>query len=205
MSYVLTFAPWIVYSVVPSAQWRWGALAALVVTIATTIRGLSKGRPPAAMIMEFGSLAFFVAATAYAFADPNTALHPYMPALANGWLALISWFSMAIRQPFTLGIAKQTTPRESWHQPMFIRTNVIITAVWAIAFTVGSAVTAVSAALDAGRVVVIVLQIASFVVPMVFTVRYVAVVKARVDRIHQARDAAAAEAGQDRAVAPQGE
>lgn len=207
MSYVLAFAPWIVYAVVPSAHWQWGALAALAVTIATTIWGLSRRRPPEALLIEFGSLVFFVAATGYAFADPHTALHPYVPAIANGWLALISWFSLAIRQPFTLGIAKQTTPRESWHQPLFIRTNVIITVVWAIAFTIGAAGIAACAAAGTGRIAVIVVQIASFVVPMVFTLRYVAVIQARVARI---RAAQAADAGQPgsaygHAAVPQGE
>lgn len=205
MSYVLAFAPWIVYAVIPSSQWRWAALAALAITVAETAWGLSRRRPAASMIIEFGSMAFFAAATGLSFADPQTALHPYLPALANGWLAVISWLSLAVRQPFTLGIAKQSTPREAWHQPLFIRTNVIITAVWAACFTVGSAVIATCVAAGAGSGIRALVQVASFVVPMVFTVRYVSVVTARVARIHQARDAAAAQAVQGRAVAPRGE
>lgn len=190
MSYLFAFAPWIVYAAVPSSQWRWGALAALAITVAVTIRGLSTRRPPAAMIIEFGSVVFFSAATAFAFAQPDTALHSYLPALANGWLALVSWFSLAIGQPFTLGIAKQSTPRDVWHQPLFVRTNVIITTVWAVAFTLGAATAAGCAAVGAGRVALIVVHVAAFALPMAFTVRYVKIVQARVARIHQAAAAA---------------
>lgn len=186
MSYLFAFAPWIVYAVVPSSQWRWGALVGLVITVAVTVRGLSARRPPAAMIIEFGSVVFFSAATAFAFAQPHTALHSYLPAIANGWLALISWFSLAVGQPFTLGIARQNTPRDAWHQPLFIRTNVIITTVWAVAFTLGAVAAAVCAAAGVGRVALIVIHVAAFALPMLFTVRYVAIVRARVAAIHQA-------------------
>ena len=186
MSYLFAFAPWIVYAVIPSSQWRWAALAALAITVVETVWGLSRRRPAAAMIIEFGSMVFFAAATGLAFADPHTALHPYLPALANGWLAVISWLSLAVRQPFTLGIAKQSTPREVWHQPLFVRTNVIITTVWAVSFTIGAAAIAACVAAGAGSGVRIVVQVASFVVPMVFTIRYVAAVQARVAKLRAA-------------------
>lgn len=189
MSYVLAFAPWIVYSVIPSSQWRWGALAALAVCAATLVPSVVRRRPASALMIQIGSAAFFGATVALAFADPHTALHPYMPAVASLWLALISWFSLAIRQPFTLGIARLSTPREIWHQPMFIRTNVIITLFWALSFTVGGALLAACAAAHAGTTTTVVVQIASFVVPIVFTTRYVAVVQARVAKLRAAAEA----------------
>ena len=190
MSYLLAFAPWIVYAVIPSSQWQWAALAALLISAATLAWSVGKRRPAASMIIQIGSLAFFAAATALAFVEPHTALHPYLPALSNGWLAVISWFSLAIRQPFTLGIAKLDTPREVWHQPLFIRTNVIITLVWAIAFALGAAALAACGATGAGSGIVVAVQIASFVVPIAFTVRYVALVQRRVAHLRaQARAA----------------
>jgi hypothetical protein len=60
--------------------------------------------------------------------------------LANGTLALISLISLAIRRPFTLGIAKQTTPREFWDLPEFLKVNMIITSVWAASFVVAATV-----------------------------------------------------------------
>ena len=39
-----------------------------------------------------------------------------------------------IRRPFTLAYAKDTTPREHWDSPLFLRINYVISAVWAGAF-----------------------------------------------------------------------
>jgi hypothetical protein len=208
MSYVFAFAPWIVYAVIPESHWQWGALAALAVTLVLLVRGLAQRRPPSALIVELGSVIFFAGAATLAFADPHTALHPYLPAISHSWLALISWFSLAIRQPWTLGIAKQTTPREVWNQPMFLRTNDIITLAWAISFSVGAVVLGTFGAVGAATGAVVTVQVLSFAIPMTFTFRYVAVVKARVEKIHAAQAAAANQygrAGYGRAAVPQGE
>jgi hypothetical protein len=44
--------------------------------------------------------------------------------------------SIAIRQPFTLQYAREQVPQEVWASPEFVRTNYVITAVWALAFVV---------------------------------------------------------------------
>jgi quinol-cytochrome oxidoreductase complex cytochrome b subunit len=49
-------------------------------------------------------------------------------------LLVIVLFSIAIRQPFTLPYARETAARE--HRDRFIRTNYVITAVWAFAVLV---------------------------------------------------------------------
>jgi len=51
-------------------------------------------------------------------------------------LLLVVLVSIAIRRPFTLQYAREGTAREIWNTPAFIRTNYIITAVWALAFAV---------------------------------------------------------------------
>jgi hypothetical protein len=181
MMYVRTFLPWIVYGVVPSGSWQWGALAALVIAIASIVVQTRAGRGADAMIIEIGSAVFFLALTVIAFADPDTGLHSYSAALANGTLALISLISLAIRRPFTLGIAKQTTPREFWDLPEFLKVNMIITSVWAASFVVAAVVLTLIAHAGPDHVAATVtVQIAGLVVPMVFTVRYVAHVEAKV-------------------------
>lgn len=177
MTYLRTFAPWIVYAVIPSSQWKWAALAGLVISLVLIAQQTRAGRKPDALIIEIGSAVFFAAITVAAFAAPNSGLHPYAPALANGSLTLIAGVSLAIGKPFTLGIAKQTTPREFWDQPMFIRTNQVITAVWTASFLVSAAV--LFAVAHSGSTVRTVVQVAGFVVPMVFTLRYVAYVQAK--------------------------
>ncbi|WP_433663127.1 hypothetical protein ACQPW1_13925 [Nocardia sp. CA-128927] len=177
MSYLRTFAPWIVYAVIPSAHWQWAALIALVLSIVEVTSQLRAGRTLDGLMIELGSLVFFAALTVLAFADPNTALHPYSPALSSGVLALIALVSLAVRKPFTLGIAKQSTPKELWDNPVFVRTAYVLTAVWAASFVIGCAVLTVLA--HAGSTPRTIAQVLSFVIPVVFTIRYVAYIQAK--------------------------
>jgi len=184
VSYLRTFAPWIVYAVIAgdsAASKRWGALAALAVTVLVLIQQRRRGVAPDALIIEIGSGVFFVALVALAFGAPQSGLLSYSAALSSAALGVIAWGSLAIRRPFTLGIAKQTTPREAWAEPMFLRVNVIITLVWAISFTLGAVLLAVIVHSGGGVVARVVAQVAAFVIPMVFTVRYVAIVQARAE------------------------
>lgn len=184
MSYLRSFAPWIVFAVIPGSQWKWAALIALVISVAGVARQTASGLPVDAQIIEIGSAVYFAALTALAFADPRTPLHAYTACMANGALALIAGASLAVGKPFTLGIAKQTTPREFWDHPRFIRVNVIITAVWTASFLVGCVLLAFLAhGADLSRIIV---QVAAFVIPMVFTVRYVAYVRAQADGVAMA-------------------
>ncbi|MFC8450641.1 hypothetical protein [Kitasatospora sp. NPDC057223] len=180
MSYLRTFLPWIVFAVLPSGQWQWAALAALVVAVAVTVQQRRSGAGYDALIIELGSAVFFAALTAIAFADPHSGVHDYSAALSSATLAVIAGVSLLIGKPFTLGIAKRGTPREVWGLKPFVRANVVITAVWTAAFLVTAAVLAVIAhAGDAHSAVATLVQVAGFAVPMVFTVRYVAAVQAR--------------------------
>jgi hypothetical protein len=180
MSYVRTFLPWIIFAVLPSSQWQWAALAGLVVAVAVIAQQRRAGAGFDALIIELGSAVFFAALAVIAFADPHSGVHDYSAALSSATLAVIAGASLLIGKPFTLGIAKRTTPSEVWGLKPFIRTNVIITAVWTAAFAVTAAVLAVIAhAGDAHSTPAMLIQIAGFVVPMAFTIRYVAAVQAK--------------------------
>ena len=153
MSYLLAFAPWIAFAVVPSAQWKWAALFALAFSAFEIVRKTRGGLPLDAQVMETGTSVYFAGLTALAFAEPNTSLHTYVPAMASGALGVIAVGSLLIRKPFTLGLARQSMPREAWDNPLFFRTNMILSAVWAASFAagcVGLAVLAHSAALGRG-------------------------------------------------------
>jgi hypothetical protein len=177
MSYLRAFAPWIVFAVIPSGEWQWAALIALVIAAIGITRQARSGVPLDAQVIEIGSAAFFAALTVLAFADPHTRLHAYTASLSSGALGLIAGVSLAVRRPFTLGIAKQGIPREHWNSPLFIRTNVIITAVWTASFLMGCVILAVLA--HSSPYAVGAVQVAAFVIPLVFTIRYVARARAR--------------------------
>lgn len=190
MMYVRAFLPWIVYAVVPSGSWQWGALAAFVVAVFLIAQQRRAGHPADAVIIETGSAVFFAALAVVAFTDPHSGLHPYSAGLANGMLAVVALISLAVRKPFTLGIAKQSTPREYWDQPAFLRTNMIITSVWAASFAVtATAVALIAHAGDGHRIAILVTQIAGIVVPVAFTRHYVAHVQAQAAQAAQAAPA----------------
>lgn len=180
MSYLRAFLPWIVYAAVSSISWPWAAVAALAVAVGVIVRQTQAGNGIDSLIIEIGSAAFFLVLAVIAFADPHSAIRPYSPALANGTLALISAISLATRRPFTLGIAKQSTPREYWTMPAFIRVNVIITSVWTAAFVItGVTITTIVATGHEHSAAIPVAMVAGIVLPMLFTIRYAAHVRAK--------------------------
>jgi hypothetical protein len=196
MSYLRAFAPWIAFAVIPSSQWKWAALIAFVLSVAEIVRKTRGGLPLDAQIMDLGTSTYFVALTALAFADPKTALHAYIPAMASGALGVIATVSVLVRRPFTLGVARQELPREAWDNPLFLKVNMIISAVWAASFAAGCiGLAALAHSSAVGRIVV---QTAAFAVPLVFTMRFVDHVRSRA-KAEQAAEAA--RAGQAQAAA----
>jgi hypothetical protein len=136
VGYALSFSPWIAYGVVSaSLTWRAGVYAALIVQLALAAWLLRRRELDA---LSVGTLAFFAAMSAVALASPQAAIHRWLAVLSAGALALIALASLAVRQPFTLAIARRSTPPELWDHPEFMRLNRYITAVWSVAF-VGAA------------------------------------------------------------------
>ncbi|WP_214318860.1 hypothetical protein [Nonomuraea sediminis] len=178
---LLGFAPWIVYAIIATSdEWRWGAIVGLVTAIALVVRDKFQGRAWDEMVIESSAAVFFACLTVLSLIDPHSALTPYGPALVNVWLAGTAWGSLAIRKPFTLGIARTMTPPEVHNQPMFYRVNAIITTVWAASFTVAAAaLTVVLNLAPHATTLVIAIKVITFVAPAVFTIRYPKVVRAR--------------------------
>ncbi len=176
MSYLRTFAPWIIYAVVPDRYWMWAALAALVISLVGIVRNVRDGRAVQAQLIDIGSAAFFAGMTIWGFTDPHTALHPYAPAISSGILALIAGVSIAVREPFTLAIAKQEIPQEHWGNPLFVRTGYILTSAWFSSFVIGCVLMIILAHDSTPRIIV---QVLAFAIPAVFTVRYAAYIKAK--------------------------
>ena len=180
MSYVLSFLPWIAFSVLPSKNWQWAALIACAIAVALVVKQRTAGRTLDSMIIELGSAVYFAALAAVAFHDPKSHWHDYSAAFSSLFLALIAGASLLLGKPFTLGIAKATTPREYWSAPAFVRTNVVITGAWALAFTAaGTTLTLLAHAGRAHTTTATTVQIAGFVVPVLFTTRYVAAIRGR--------------------------
>jgi hypothetical protein len=132
-----SFAPWIAFLILARdtvLRVEVGLLVALGLSVVMALLRLNRG-----IIMYIG-LAFFTAATIAVLAFHDMWTLKYLGVLANGALALGSWITLLIGKPFTLEYARQHTDPARWNDPLFIRTNVQLKAVWAAAFTFNTAV-----------------------------------------------------------------
>jgi hypothetical protein len=184
MHYLKSFVPWIAFAVVATQfDWRYSGLVGFVLAGALVLWERREGRKLDTLIIELSAVGFFAALTVFSFAFPGSPLRPYAGALSVGWLAVTAWGSIFVGRPFTLGIARTMAPPEVWDNPFFKRVNVVITAAWAISFTV-SAIAAATLLHFAphATALLIAVKVAGFVLPAAFTVRYTRVVRARAQK-----------------------
>ena len=181
MNYVRGFAPWLCYAVLSAFDWRLGlgtaALAALVLLL-LQLRGGNID------ILGAATCAFFVVTAIVAIADPASVLHNWITPLANGVLAATALTSLIVRKPFTLSIARTQVPEKFWRSPRFIQVNMVLTSIWASAFTASAIASAlVIAFAHAATVPLVVIQILAFVIPVVASGRYANHAKAAAGRL----------------------
>lgn len=134
-------APWIVYSLVEGeGRLELSAAVAFGLALAILMLGWLRGSSPKLLefsdVVFFGLLAVFVAV---ASDDTHAWLERWSGEVANVALVVIAVGSILLRQPFTLAYAKEQAPRELWSNPTFLRTNYVLTGVWAVAFALEAA------------------------------------------------------------------
>ncbi|MYS18800.1 hypothetical protein GA0115240_101228 [Streptomyces sp. DvalAA-14] len=179
MNYLRGFVPWIAFAAVSTVGWQWGALAGLLLGLRLVVQERRAGVAADALILEISTALYFAVLTALAYAMTNSGLHHYTGALSMGWLAVTAWATLAVRRPFTLGIARRQAPEAVWENPVFLRLNTVLTSAWAAAFTITAAVLLTVSAAGLGAAVSVPVQIAGFVLPALFTARYPERVRAR--------------------------
>jgi hypothetical protein len=136
MGILLALAPFIAFAIIDRLV---GGMAGLIA--GTVVSGLlvlrdwiSPGRAP--KLLEIGTVFLFGGLTLYAvLAAPIWSIMGVRLRVDSG-LLLIVLASLALSRPFTLQYAREQVARDLWDSPEFIRTNTIITAVWALAFAV---------------------------------------------------------------------
>lgn len=185
--YIISFLPWIAYAcVATSDEWRNGALVGLGVALVIVIYDRKSGKAWDEMVIECSAVVFFAIITCISFASPDSSLIKYGPSLVDGWLALTAWGSLLVGRPFTLGIARKLVPEHVWTSPRFYRVNAIITSVWAGAFTLAAVALYIQMEkAPHATVTAIVIKVASFVIPAVFTGQYSAAAASRARRQQQ--------------------
>jgi len=89
--------------------------------------------------MWVGLVFFSYAIVAVLFLN-NVWTMKHIGVLANGALALGTWGGMALKRPFTLEYAREHTDPALWNNPSFLRTNYLLTGMWAVVFSINAAI-----------------------------------------------------------------
>lgn len=136
MHLLLAFAPFIVFAAVDRLVGSTQALVAAALTAAALVLRdhLRPGRSP--KLLEIGTVILFGGLAAYALiARPDWSVIQ-VRLFVDAGLLLVVLATLALGRPFTLQYAREQVPAELWDSPAFLRTNQVITAVWALAFAV---------------------------------------------------------------------
>jgi hypothetical protein len=132
---VLSFAPWLSFLIIAHGSMfrlKLGLAVALLLTVAMGLAKLHRG------VILWVGLAFFAYASVAVFGFQHMWTIRFMGVLANGALALGTWYGVLAGNPFTLEYAKEHTDPSHWKHPAFIRANMVITSVWGASFTVNA-------------------------------------------------------------------
>jgi hypothetical protein len=133
-------APWVLMGVVSGpGRFEEAASAALGLALLTLWVASRRGVP--IHLLEVFTVVYFGVLAVLGLVAPDATidwLQLWAGELSNIALALFAIVTLLIRKPFTLAYAKDTTPREHWDDPLFLRINYAISAVWAGAFAVSA-------------------------------------------------------------------
>ena len=136
MGMLVAFAPFIAFAAVDrlvgSVE---GLLAGFAISAAILARDwLSSTRRP--KLLEIGTAILFALLAACALIiNPAWSVISVRLVVDTGLLAIVL-ASIIIRQPFTLQYAREQASEETTRSPEFLRTNYVISTVWALAFAI---------------------------------------------------------------------
>jgi hypothetical protein len=136
LNILLAFAPFIIFALIDrSVGPTEGLVTGAMASAALLLRDwLMPGRSP--KILEIGTVILFGALALYAvFGGPTWSIVGVRLYVDAGLLFIVL-ISVALRLPFTLQYAREKVPMEFWNSRQFVRTNYVITGVWAVAFAV---------------------------------------------------------------------
>lgn len=132
---LLVFSPWIAFLLVAHGslfRLKLGIIVAAVLTLVMVVTRLHRGA-----IMWAGVIFFSYVLVAVVLMN-NMWTARYMGILATGALSAGTWMSIALKRPFTLEYAREHADPSLWNSPSFLRTNYMLTLMWAAAFTINA-------------------------------------------------------------------
>jgi hypothetical protein len=163
------FVPWIVYGTVASfADWRAGAVVALVLAVRVARDANRKGEPND---LARTTAWFFAGLTIVSTTMPTSPLRHYVAALSLAAFGVGALVSILRGRPFTVPFAKRTVAPELWDTPTFHTANVTISGAWAASFLVTAVLSALVIA-DGAAALLAPVQLLGILVPIAFTKVY---------------------------------
>ncbi|WP_227984974.1 hypothetical protein [Nocardia spumae] len=180
--YARTFLPWIVLAVGSGVDNRVGAVDGLIAALVLIAADRRAGRRFDELILDLSTTGFMALFALWSVFAPDSPALDYGTALAMAWLGATAWLSLALRRPFTRGIARRTVSEEIARTTAFERVNVIITLVWALCFTLEAVSLAVVRYRSPHSVVALVAcKVALVAAAAIFTARYPEYARRRAD------------------------
>ncbi len=136
MAIFLAFAPFLAYMLAARLFGTTIGLAVGAVSAGVLVARAAVDPNKSVKVLEVGTVILFGALTAYAAIAGGSMSVMAVRFCVDTGLFLIVVISMVIGRPFTLQYAREERPKEMWTQPAFVRSNYVITGVWAAAFAV---------------------------------------------------------------------
>ncbi|NCC41301.1 MAG: hypothetical protein EOM21_18095 [Gammaproteobacteria bacterium] len=132
---LLAFSPWLAFLVIAHDslfRLQLGLGVALALSVILGLTGIHRG------VILWAGLIFFTFASIAVIGFQHRWTIQHMGVLASGMLATATWLSVLIRKPFTLDYARAHTDPSLWNDPVFLRTNRILTSAWGVIFTLNA-------------------------------------------------------------------
>jgi hypothetical protein len=137
---IWSFAPWGAFLLgVRVGNVYWGAGVGAIFAIVVLARALSRHK---AHLFDYVGVVYFVGLLVLlAIIAPHdiSTWGRYAQAVAHGSLCVIVFASVVVDRPFTEAYAREQAPKEIWNSPGFRAFNRKISAMWGLAFLVGTA------------------------------------------------------------------
>ena len=136
---IWSFSPWVAFLLgVRVGDVYWGAAIGVVVAAVVLVRTIVRHRThlfDVVGVVYFGGMLILLAAL-----QPHDigTWGRYAQAVAHGSLTVLVFGSILINRPFTEPYAREQVPHEFWGSPDFRAVNRKISAVWGLAFLIGT-------------------------------------------------------------------
>jgi hypothetical protein len=178
----LGFVVWVVYGILYAlGDWTAAAVVGLAIMLAVVA---SEKRTDNLKIIDLTSLGFFVLVLIMLVTVGDQVFNRYHIILVWSVFAVVTWATILFGFPFTLQYARKGMPNEVWSEPSFYRVNLRITTIWALIFTLDTALAIVALGASYVRTLSLIIPGASMIVGYAFNRIYLARYRSTIDRSH---------------------